>query len=233
MDNVSHRPRLDQLQRAHGGLASEPLAVRHRVDATGCGLNIPDCLPLGQGGHAGLVALHVLAVLHGGHGDAGPFRGNGCGQDHVDGRVLVDLLRRRGNPGVGVPQCEGFPQLGFHGVDRGHFGSGFHQVGGHAIDVAVVEADRGQSDRGWRSGHGFVPEATCDWFRQGWFRRTACRNTNRGRRPGPVSCRRPRCAAASRTRSRGAPRPPAPRRGPKPPVRCGTPLCRGFRFPGP
>ena len=125
-------------------------------------LRQPDLIKLRKGGAAGLVDHDMFACLHRLDGEARAIPRDGRDQDHIDGRVGKDLgLVAMGNFQKAFDEPVKRAGLAL-GPPGGKFGAGIDHVLRHAVDMAVIKPEGGETNgHGSSTGMGWPRRA--DW----------------------------------------------------------------------
>ena len=151
-DRLHHPPdraRLHQLRRAGHRPHLEALREIDRPDAPGLPLQVHDVGELGRGDHGRLVDHDVLAVTHRLERDLGPLRGDRGGHDQLD----LGILEQRAH----VAHAREIGKAPHEAVERHRrvarvvalaLGAELQEPADLMVDVAVIEADRGELERG-------------------------------------------------------------------------------------
>ena len=150
----------------------KPLRVADRVDPTGLGLDLAYLGQLLKRGHARLVDHEILACLHDADADRRPLAGNACVNDQLDRVVFENGFFAGCKHGLGKDAAVGLDQFRLLGVDGDQFGAGTQHEFGLAIDVPVVQADDGKSNRRVFAHFGF-PVGSVEYLVLG-FQCTCC-----------------------------------------------------------
>ena len=125
------------------------LGIEDREDAAGLGLHAAKLCKLVERRRAGLVEHHVLAVPHGAHRHRRAVGEDAGADDEPDLRVVEDC------PLVGDALCvrdtscaEGGREIVLRRIERFQPAAGVEHHVRLAVDVAVVQADRGEGEAG-------------------------------------------------------------------------------------
>lgn len=142
------RAGVHQLDRARDRADLEPLGVIDRPDAAGLGDSAAQVRQLLDGGAAGLVAHHVLAVPHGIDSDRGAIAVDGGCEDQLDRRVLQQLAFVGDARDMRVARDEAGERLrlALRPV-AGTLAALVEQTAGHFVDMPMVQPNGSEPER--------------------------------------------------------------------------------------
>ena len=139
------------------------LGVADRIDPPGLGLDPAHLGQLLQRGHARLVAHIVLAVAHHLDAERRAVGGDAGREDQCDGLVLEQSRPLGHARRLRIFRRESLGQIVLDGMKADQLGAGAQQAIDLAIDVGVIDADRGETQfahdffvLGWQSMQGCV-----------------------------------------------------------------------------
>ena len=148
LHHPADRAGVHQLDRARDRADLEPLGVVDRPDTAGLGDSAAQVCQLLDGGAAGLVAHHVLAVPHGLDGDRGAIAvDRGC-EDQLDRRVLQQPAFVGDARDMRVARDEAGERLrlALRPV-AGALAALVEQTAGHFVDMPMIQSDGSEPER--------------------------------------------------------------------------------------
>ena len=135
---------VDHIARHNGALHVETLGIVDHVLAAGVGDGLLCGGQLIEGGEGSLVGEIVLACRHGAQTETAALAGDGGAGDEVGVLILEGLLLASCGDGLRIVLQESGDLFGVGVPDILQGSAGLQKTVGHAVDVAVIQAYRGE-----------------------------------------------------------------------------------------